>query len=104
MKLRLARLAGSLAEQDIIIRIGIERRVEINEINARVGKNLGIPQPLEIVTEKESVHGFDFMQYFGPSIQRESCRFAVQFFQHPRHCYTQKTLTGLLVRRRSRES
>ena len=56
VKLRLARLAGSLAEQDIVIRTGIERRVEINEINAGVGKHLRVAQPLEIVTEKEVVH------------------------------------------------
>jgi hypothetical protein len=38
-------------------RFGIERRVEINEVNAGVGENLRIAQPLEIVTEKEAVHG-----------------------------------------------
>ena len=56
VKLRLTRLAGSLPEQDIVIRIGIERRIQINEVNAGVRKNLRIAQPLEIVTEKEAVH------------------------------------------------
>jgi len=51
VELRLAGLAGRLAEQDVVIRIGIERRIEINEVNAGVGKNLRIAQPLEIVTE-----------------------------------------------------
>ena len=55
VKLRLARLTRGLAEQDIVIRIGIERRVEINEVNARVWKNPRVAQPLEIVTEKETV-------------------------------------------------
>jgi hypothetical protein len=59
VELRLARLAGSLAEQDVVIRIGIERRVEINKVNAGVGKNLRVAQPLEIVTKKEPVHGKD---------------------------------------------
>jgi hypothetical protein len=56
MKLRLARFAGSLAEQDIVIRIGIKRRVEINKVNAGVRENLQVAQPLKIVTEKEAVH------------------------------------------------
>lgn len=56
VELRLTRLAGSLAEQDVVIRIGIERRVEIDEVNAGVGKKLRVAQPLEIVAEKKAVH------------------------------------------------
>jgi hypothetical protein len=47
VELCLAGFAGSLAEQDIVSRIGIERRVEINHVNALIRKNLFIPQPLE---------------------------------------------------------
>jgi hypothetical protein len=50
------RSAGRFAEQDVVIRVGIERRVEINEVNAGVGKFLWVAQPLEIVAEKEAVH------------------------------------------------
>jgi hypothetical protein len=32
----------------------LERRVEINEVNAGVGKNIRVPRPLEIVAEKET--------------------------------------------------
>ena len=46
----------SLAEQDVVIRIGIERRVEINQINARVRKKLCFAQPFEIVAESKAVH------------------------------------------------
>ena len=49
-------LAGSLAKQNIVIRIGIERRVQINEVNARVGKKLLVAQPLEIVAKQQTVH------------------------------------------------
>lgn len=56
VELRLARRAGRLAEEDVVIRIGIERRVEIHEVNARVGKNLRVPQPFQIVAEKKFVH------------------------------------------------
>ena len=40
VKLRLARLARSLAEQDVVIRVGIERGVQVNKVNAGVRKNL----------------------------------------------------------------
>jgi hypothetical protein len=56
MELRLAGFAGSFAEQDIVIRVGIERRVEINEVNAGVGKKFLVAQPLEIVAEQEGIH------------------------------------------------
>lgn len=55
-ELRLAGLAGRLAEQDVLIRIGIERRGEINEVNVDVWKKLRIAQPLEISNEREAVH------------------------------------------------
>ena len=43
-------------ENDGIIALGIERRVEINQVNAGVGKNLAVAEPVEIVAEKEFVH------------------------------------------------
>ena len=55
-KLRLAGLAGGLAEEDVVIRIGIERRIEINQVNAGVRKNPGIAQPFQVVAEKQAVH------------------------------------------------
>jgi hypothetical protein len=56
VELRLAGFTGSLAEQDIVIRIGIEWRVEINKVHAGVGKNLRIAQPLQIVAKQQTVH------------------------------------------------
>ena len=38
VKLGLAGLAGSLAEKDVVIGVGIEGRLEINEVNAGLGK------------------------------------------------------------------
>ena len=55
VELRLAGLAGLFAEQDVVIRVGIERRVEINEVNAGVGKFLGVAQPTEIVAKEKPV-------------------------------------------------
>jgi hypothetical protein len=51
-----AGFAGRFAEQDVVIRIGIERRVEINEVNAGVRKNPRVAQSLEIVAEQGTVH------------------------------------------------
>ena len=36
-------IAASLAEDDVVIGIGIERWIEINEIDARIRKLLGVP-------------------------------------------------------------
>ena len=56
VELRLAGLAGSFAEQDVVVRVGIERRVEINEVNAGVGKFLRVAQPTQIVAKEKPVH------------------------------------------------
>jgi hypothetical protein len=58
--LGLAVLAGLLAEQDVVIGVGIERRVEVNEVNAGVGEFLGVAQPAEIVAKEKAVHGGTF--------------------------------------------
>ena len=56
MELRLTRLAGRFAKEDVVIRIGIERRVEVFQINAGVRKNFRVAQPFEIIAEQEAVH------------------------------------------------
>jgi hypothetical protein len=72
VELRLAGLAGRLAEQDVVIRIGIERRVEIDEVNAGVGKKLRVAQPVEIVAEQEAVHKTNYQKLFLSSIKQVS--------------------------------
>ena len=56
VELRLAGFAGRFAEQDVLIRVGIERRVEINAVNAGVGKFLRVAQPTQIVAKEKPVH------------------------------------------------
>ena len=56
VELRLAGFAGRFAEQDVVIRVGIERRIEINEVNAAVGKFLRVAQPTKIVAKEKPVH------------------------------------------------
>jgi hypothetical protein len=51
VELRLAYLPARLAEEDVVIGVGIKRRIEIDEIDARVGKFTAIRQPLEIITK-----------------------------------------------------
>jgi hypothetical protein len=49
VELRLARFA----KEDVVIGVGVERRGEIKEIDAGVGKKLGVAQPREVVAEQE---------------------------------------------------
>ena len=53
--LRRRLLAAALAEEDIVRGVGVEGRVEVDEVNALVGDML--PQDVEIVAEVEVVGG-----------------------------------------------
>ena len=57
VELGLAGLAGGLAEEDVVIGVGVERRVEVFEVNAGVGEFPGVAQPAEVVAKEEAVHG-----------------------------------------------
>ena len=56
VELRLAYLSAWLAKEDIVIGIRMKWRIEINEIDARVGKFFPIRKPFEIVAKIEAVH------------------------------------------------
>jgi hypothetical protein len=62
-KLCLAGLAGGFAEEDVVIGVGVERGIEVFEVNGGVGESPGVTQPTEIVAKEEPVHG-------GKSVQR----------------------------------
>ena len=51
VELRLAYLPARLAKQDVVIGVRIKRRIEINQIDTRVGKFLPIRKPFEVVAE-----------------------------------------------------
>ena len=53
--LRRRLLAAALAEQDVVSGVGIEGRVEVDEVNALVGDVL--TQDVEVVAEVEGVGG-----------------------------------------------
>src|SRR5437667_1448172 len=56
VKLCLAHLSARLAKEDVVIRVRVKWRVEINKIDTRVRKLFPIREPFQIVTEIEAVH------------------------------------------------
>ena len=56
VKLRLAYFAAGLAEENVVIDVGIERRIEIDEIDARVRELARVAQPAEVIAEIKPVH------------------------------------------------
>jgi len=56
VELRLADLPGWLAKEDVVIGVGVKRRIEIDKIDARVRKFFPIRKPFEIVAEIKAVH------------------------------------------------
>src|SRR5437870_8060819 len=59
VELRLAYGAAWFAEEDVIIRIRIKRRIEINEIDTRVGKFFPIREPFQVVSKIEAIHSVE---------------------------------------------
>ena len=51
VELCLAYFAAGFAKEDVVIGIGIKRRVKINEIDAGVRELRGVPKPSEIIAE-----------------------------------------------------
>ena len=56
VKLRLAHLAAWLAEQDVIIRVRVKWRIEIDKIDTRIGELAPVAQPFQIVAEIQTIH------------------------------------------------
>src|SRR6266568_2323586 len=55
-ELRLAYLSARLAKEGIVIGVRVKRRIEIDQIDARIWKFAAIGQPLEIVTKVQTIH------------------------------------------------
>src|ERR1700730_9638626 len=60
VKLRLAYLSARLAKEDVVIGVRIKRWIEIDEIDARVGKFAAIRKPFQIVAKIEAVRHANF--------------------------------------------
>src|SRR5947209_7937618 len=59
VELRLAHLPARLAKEDVVIRVRVKRRIEINKIDTRIGKFLPIRKPFQIVAEIQAVHSVE---------------------------------------------
>ena len=73
VELRLAYLPGRLAKEDVVIGVRVKRRIEINKIDARIGKLFPVGKPFQIVAEIEAVHRFTFLPDIGLSVQSTRC-------------------------------
>ena len=56
VKLRLAYFAAGLAEENVVIGVRIERRIEIDEIDARVRELARVARPAEVIAEIKPIH------------------------------------------------
>ena len=56
VELRLAHLSARLAKENVVIRVGVKRRIEIDKIDTRIGKFLPIRKPFQIVAEIQPIH------------------------------------------------
>src|SRR5438132_12933655 len=65
VELRLTYLSGRFTKQNVVIGVGIKRRIEIDKIDARVGKFLPIRKPFQIVAKIAAVPCFTvFTRYW----------------------------------------
>ena len=69
VELRLAHLPARFAKQDIVIGVRVKRRVEIDKINARVGKFFPIRKRAKIVTEINAIHFRRTAKDFSTSVE-----------------------------------
>src|SRR5206468_6378699 len=69
VELCLADLPAWLPKEDVVIRVGIKWRIEINKIDTCVRELPPVAQPLQIVAEIEAVH-FPFSSGCCPWMQR----------------------------------
>jgi hypothetical protein len=56
VELRLAHLTAGFAEEDVVVGVRIERRIEIDEVDALVREFAPVAQPLQIIAEVEPIH------------------------------------------------
>ena len=61
VELRLAHRAAWLAEEDVVVRVRIKWRIEIDKIDTRIRELAPVAQSLQIVAEVQAVHSLNFI-------------------------------------------
>jgi hypothetical protein len=56
VELCLAYRAAWLAKENVVIRVRVKWRIEINKIDTRIRKLAAVAQPFEVIAEVEPVH------------------------------------------------
>src|SRR6266571_4598095 len=56
VELRLAHRAARFAEENVVIRVRVKWRIEINKIDTRIRELAPVAQPLQIVAEIQPIH------------------------------------------------
>jgi TolB-like protein/Tfp pilus assembly protein PilF/class 3 adenylate cyclase len=73
VKLRLANLPARLAKEDVVISVRIKRRIEIDQIDARVGKFFPVRKPFQVVTKIQTIHERGKIAPIGGKSQLDDC-------------------------------
>jgi hypothetical protein len=74
VELRLAYRAAWLVEENVVIRVRVKRRIEIDEIDARIWELAPVAQPLQIVAEVQAVHSVNFIASCNDGLAATSLR------------------------------
>lgn len=56
VKLCLAYFTGCFAKKNVVVRVRVKRRIEINKIDTRIRKLFPVPQSSEVVAEIQTIH------------------------------------------------
>src|SRR5262245_53807897 len=74
VELRLAHLPARLAKENVVIRVGVKWRIEIDEIDTRVGKFFPIRKPFQVVAEIQPIHCWKTFRDFSTSVEMTRLR------------------------------
>ncbi len=68
MEPRLAHLTAGFAEEDVVVGVRIEWRIEINQIDAGLRELARVAEPVQIVAEVKTVHVLQSALHAGATI------------------------------------
>ena len=56
VELRLAVRAAGFLEEDVVVGVGVERRVELFEVHAFVREDVPVAEPFEVIAKEQPIH------------------------------------------------